>query len=74
MKKPAERIVDYLKANGITQAFVSKRTGINDSTLSAKLKGQVRITVDDIENICLALGRTPADFLMARSPEEKLGA
>ena len=73
MRTPAERILEHLKKNGIKQTFVSKKTGINDSTLSAKLNGQIRLTADDIEIICWALGCTPAEFLTARAPE-KIGA
>jgi transcriptional regulator with XRE-family HTH domain len=67
MSKPSDRITEYLKTNGIKQSFVSQKTRINDSTLSAKLRGQIRITADDIEVICGALGCVPDDFLKPKN-------
>lgn len=70
MKTPAERISEYLKENGITKAFVCRKTGISNSKLNEKLKGRVKISADDIEIICWALDKKPTDFLKPRPPEE----
>lgn len=69
-KTPAQRIVKYIKEKGIKQAFISEKIGMNDSTLSAKLKGRIRLTTDDIEIICWALECMPSDFLSPRPPEQ----
>jgi transcriptional regulator with XRE-family HTH domain len=68
MSTPAERIAEYIKNKGIKQTFISQKTGIDDSSLSAKLNGKTKLTVDDIELICGAIGCSPSQFLIARAP------
>ncbi len=65
---PAKKISDYLINNGIKQTFVSQKTGISKQTLNAKLKGVSKLTSEDIELICGALGKEPNDFLIPRMP------
>lgn len=69
MNTPAERILQYIKNKGIKQNFISQKTGMNDSTLSAKLNGKTRLTVDDIELICWAIECSPSQFLVPRAPK-----
>jgi len=71
--KPAERIMKYIKENGIKQTFISQKTGIKKSTLSAKLRGQAKISAEEIELICWALNCSPTEFISPKSPE-KAGA
>lgn len=70
MDKPAERIMKYIKENGIKQAFISKKTGINKSTLSAKLRGKTKIYAEEIELICWALNCSPTEFISSKPPKE----
>ena len=49
-------IKKYLEENGITQAFVSKKTGISRSKLSIALNGERKLTIDEYALICGALG------------------
>ena len=60
---PAIRIKNYLNEKGIKQSFLASRSGINDSTLNAKLNGAIRLNADDIELICAALECEPNNFL-----------
>lgn len=74
-KTPASRILEYIKSNGITQVFVSKKTGISDKVLSSKLKGKTKLMAEDIEIICWALNQPPSEFISPRPPEpQKIGA
>lgn len=70
MLAPAERILGYLKENGIKQTFVAKKIGMKPSQLNAKLHGKLRLLAVDIEKICWATGKNPSDFLKPRGPQE----
>lgn len=48
-------IKDHLKSNGISQIFLSKKTGINKNRLSQMLNGKVSIKANDYILICSAL-------------------
>ena len=63
------RIKEYLDSHGITQAWLSKKTGLCIRKLNAALNGKRRITLEEYEGICWALD-VPADkFLEARKPD-----
>jgi transcriptional regulator with XRE-family HTH domain len=73
MITPAQRILQYIDDNGIRQTHIANKTGIERKTLNDKLHGRSRITAEEIELICWALGRSPSDFLKPRQPQ-KAGA
>ena len=62
------RIKQYLEENGITQAFLSDETGIARPKLNLALSGKRRMTFDEYELICGALGVDAGFFLKARKP------
>ena len=62
------RIKQYLEENGITQAFLSDETGIARPKLNLALSGKRRMTFDEYELICGALGVEAGFFLRARKP------
>lgn len=64
------KIKRYLDENGITQAFISRKTGISNSKLNLSLNGNRKLTFEEYELICGALGVPPGFFLKARIPEE----
>ena len=66
----AEKINEHLKNHGITKSFLSRKTGINRSALSEKLMGRVRLNSEDIQKICVALDRTPNDFIILPEGED----
>jgi transcriptional regulator with XRE-family HTH domain len=66
--KPADRIKAYIKNHGINQSFICQKTGIDKSSLSAKLNGKSRITADDLELICGTLECSPNEFVIPRQP------
>lgn len=56
----------YLDDNGISLTFVSKKTGIPLASLSLSLAGKRKISLDEYERICGALGVSVDSFLHAR--------
>lgn len=64
-------IKEYLKDNGITQAFLSRRTGIDAAKLSLALNGERKLSLYEYSLICGVLGVNTDKFLKPRLPEEK---
>lgn len=64
-------IKKYLEENGITQAFISRKTGIEPSKLSLSLNGERKLTFDEYSIICGVLGVNTDKFLKPRLPDEK---
>lgn len=64
-------IKKYLEENGITQAFISRKTGIEPSKLSLALNGERKLTFDEYSVICGVLGVNTDKFLKPRLPDEK---
>ncbi|MDD3393820.1 MAG: helix-turn-helix transcriptional regulator [Anaerotignum sp.] len=56
------KIKEYLVSNGITQAFVSGKTGISAPTLCAMLNGERKILAEEYFLICKALNLDFAFF------------
>jgi DNA-binding Xre family transcriptional regulator len=66
---PADRILKHLNDNGIRQSHLAKQIGMKYTTLNAKLHKNIRLSSDDIEKICGALGLKPNDILKPRKGE-----
>ena len=65
------KIKKYLNEKGITQAFLSRKTGISSPKLNLALNGNRRLTFEEYELICGALGVEAGYFLEARLPEDE---
>lgn len=65
-----EKIKDYLASNGISQAFVSRETGIDTVKLNLSLNGNRRFTFDEYALICGVLKVNTDYFLKPRLPEK----
>lgn len=65
------KIKKYLEENGITQTFLSKKTGIELPKLNLALNGNRRLTFVEYEMICWALGVNTDKFLKPRMPDRK---
>lgn len=63
-------IKKYLQENGITQAFLSRKTRIAPAKLNLALNGGRRLSLDEYSIICWALGVNTDKFLKPRIPEE----
>lgn len=64
------KIKTFLDDNGISQAHVSRETKIPLPKLNLSLNGKRRLTFDEYELICGAVGVPAGTFLEARLPEE----
>ena len=64
-------IKEYLEERGITQAFLSRKTGIDTAKLNLALNGGRRISLDEYARICYALEVNTDKFLKPRAPDEK---
>jgi hypothetical protein len=64
------KIKAYLDENGISQTFVSKRTGIPIPKLNLSLNGNRRFTFPEYEMVCWAIGVNTDKFLQPRMPTE----
>lgn len=57
-----EKIRQYLKEHGITQAFLVEKTGIPHYKISNMLNGKRRITAEELKMISKALEANPQIF------------
>lgn len=64
------KIKAYLEENGISQTFVSKKTGIGLPKLNLALNGNRRLTFPEYEMICWAIGVNTDKFLCPREPSK----
>lgn len=65
------RIKKYMEENGVTQAFLSRKTGMPSPKLNLALNGKRRLTFEEYELICGVLGVDVGFFLRARVPDNK---
>ena len=66
------KIKAYLEENGISQTFISKRTGIELPKLNLALNGNRRFTFSEYEMVCWALGVNTDKFLCLSEPDRML--
>lgn len=65
-----QKIKSYLKDNGISQTFVSKKTGIPIDKLNLSLNGNRRLDFGEYELICGALSVGADKFLEPKKPKQ----
>lgn len=58
-------IGSYLKNNGITQTYLSERSGMTTNALNLSLKGKRKLTADEYIKICDAL-KVPYDLFVKK--------
>lgn len=66
------KIKAYLEENGISQTFVSKKTGIELPKLNLALNGHRKLTFPEYEMICGALDVNTDKFLRPRKLSKEL--
>lgn len=71
--KTGREIKAYLEENGISQTFLSKKTGIELPKLNLALNGNRRLTFDEYEIICWALNIDTDKFLRPHEPSISAG-
>ncbi len=64
------KIKEYLEEKGITQTFISRKTGIELPKLNLALNGKRRITLEEYSLICGVLKLNTDFFLKPRLPDE----
>ena len=64
------KIKEYLEEKGITQTFISRKTGIELPKLNLALNGKRKITVEEYSLICGVLKLNTDFFLKPRLPDE----
>ena len=57
------RVADYIRNMGIKQSVLCEKTGIRSDAMSAMLTKKRKMTADEFEKICIALEKTPNDFM-----------
>jgi transcriptional regulator with XRE-family HTH domain len=65
----ATKIKAYLEENGISQTHISKKTEIPLQKLNLTLNGNRRMTFEEYEKVCWALGLSADTFLEPRAPK-----
>ena len=60
------KIKDYLESKGISQAFLSMKSGIPSAKLNLALNGKRRLSLPEYESICWALGVGVDTFIEPR--------
>lgn len=63
------KIKQYLLEHGISQAFVSRTTGIPAPKLNLSLNGRRRLSFDEYERICGTLGVGVDTFITPQRPQ-----
>ena len=63
------KIKGYLESKGISQAFLSSKSGIPPAKLNLALNSKRRLSLPEYEAICWALGVGVETFMEPRPPE-----
>lgn len=66
-----EKIKRYIEEKGISQTYISRKTGIALPKLNLALNGNRRLTFPEYEVICWVLEVNTDKFLQPRMPDEK---
>lgn len=66
-----QRIKRYLNDNGISQTFVSKKTGIPLPKLNLSLNGNRKISLEEYSDICKAISVGTDKFLDVTNNNDK---
>lgn len=69
-----EKIRRYMEDKGVSQVYVCRRTGIKPPKLNLALSCKRRLTFEEYEAICWALGVGVETFLEPKPPDgERVG-
>lgn len=66
------KIKKYLDDNGISQTFLSKKAKIALPKLNLALNGNRKLTFEEYENICWAIGVGTDKFLKPKMPDKEV--
>lgn len=68
-----EKVKDYLSNAGISQTWLSEKTGIPITKLNLALNGNRRMTFEEYEVICWVLNLGADHFIQPRAPHGTKG-
>lgn len=71
--QPNLDIKRHLENNGITQAFLSRKTGVPAPKLNLALNGERKLTIQEYAIICGVLGVNTDFFVKPRLPDPEVG-
>lgn len=63
------KIKGYLESKGVSQAFLSTKSGIPPAKLNLSLNGKRRLSLPEYESICWALGVGVDAFMEPKPPK-----
>lgn len=63
------KIKGYLESKGVSQAFLSTKSGIPPAKLNLALNGKRRLSLPEYESICWALGVGVDTFMEPKPPK-----
>lgn len=66
-----QKVKQYIDENGLTQTYLSYKTGISLPKLNLALNGNRKMTFDEYELICGALNVNTDRFLTPKKPVSK---
>lgn len=72
MRKIGNKILNFRKAIGLTQAETAEKAGLADRTYADIERGNVNMRIETLLKICTALGVTPDDILTEENTHLKL--
>ena len=64
-----KRVAQYINDMGIKQINICEKTGISTSAMSAILTNRRKMTADEFEKICIAIQKSPNDFMKLKAEE-----
>lgn len=66
-----QKIKTYIEKNGLKQSYIADSIGMSVTKLNLSLNGNRRLTFDEYELICGALGVGTDKFIKPRTPKAK---
>lgn len=67
-----QKIKEYLEENGISQAHIGRKAGLNLTKLNLSLNGNRKMTLEEYAAICGALGVNTDFFLKSILPSKEV--
>lgn len=72
MKPCSQMMREYRESRGITQSHIARKTGKSSQRISALESGTIRLTADELVDICVTgFGITPANFFAKQFSENE---
>lgn len=70
---PEQWLSEQIRSRGITQVFISRKTGIDPNKICFSLNGRRKFKVQEFLAVCSVVGVNPLDWLGCQSPHAMKG-